>query len=111
MDAVPAGKRKNIKLNVFGFRTSNADGDAEDDQAEDEEDDGPRPGELWADAGDLPAVRAAGQGVVESVEEEGVVTVGAGHAAHPRHVGQRRRHRGRGRQVDDPLAVGPVKCA
>ena len=54
-----------------------------------------------------PAVGAAGQRVVEGVEEEGVVTVGAGHATHPRHVGQRRRHRGRGRQVDDPLAVRP----
>ena len=51
-------------------------------------------------------MRAAGQRVVESVEEEGVVTVGAGHAAHPRHVRQRGRGwRGR-RQVDDPLAVG-----
>ena len=86
MDAVPAGKRKNIKLNVFGFRTSNADGDAEDDQAEDEEDNGPRPGELWADTGDLPAVGAAGQGVVESVEEEGVMTVSTRHPTHPGHV-------------------------
>ena len=51
-------------------------------------------------------MRAAGQGVVESVEEEGVVTVGAGHAAHPRHVRQRGRGRRGRRQVDDPLAVG-----
>ena len=51
-------------------------------------------------------MRAAGQRVVESVEEEGVVTVGAGHAAHPRHVRQRGRGRRGRRQVDDPLAVG-----
>ena len=48
-----------------------------------------------------------GQGVVEGVEEEGVMTVSAGHPTHPRHIGQRRRHRGRGGQVNDPLAVWP----
>ena len=51
-------------------------------------------------------MRAAGQRVVEGVEEEGVVTVGAGHAAHARHVRQRGRGRRGRRQVDDPLAVG-----
>ena len=55
----------------------------------------------------LPAVGAAGQRVVEGVEEEGVVTVGAGHPTHPRHIGQRRWHWGRGGQVNDPLAVWP----
>ena len=55
----------------------------------------------------LPAVGAAGQRVVEGVEEEGVVTVSAGHPTHPRHIGQRRRHGGRRGQVDDPLAVWP----
>ena len=55
----------------------------------------------------LPAVGAAGQRVVEGVEEEGVVTVGAGHPTHPRHIGQRRWHWGRGGQVDDPLTVWP----
>ena len=83
------------------------DGDAEDDEAEDQEDDGPRAGKLRADAGHLPAVGAPGQRVVEGVEEECVVTVGAGHPAHPRHIGQRSRHRGRRGQVDDPLAVRP----
>ena len=88
------------------FSTGNSDGDSEHDESKDEEDDGARPGELGPNAGNLPAVRAAGQRVVESVEEEGVVTVGAGHAAHPRHVGQRGRGRRGRRQVDDPLAVG-----
>ena len=50
---------------------------------------------------------AAGQRVVEGVEEEGVMTVSAGHPTHPRHIGQRRGHRGRGGQVNDPLTVWP----
>ena len=50
---------------------------------------------------------ASGQRVVEGVEEEGVMTVGTCHPAHTRHIGQRRGYRGRGRQVDDPLAVWP----
>ena len=50
---------------------------------------------------------ASGQRVVEGVEEEGVMTVGTSYPAHTRHIGQRRGHRGRGRQVDDPLAVWP----
>ena len=54
-----------------------------------------------------PAVGTACQRVVESVEEESVVTVGAGHPTHPRHIGQRRWHWGRGGQVDDPLTVWP----
>ena len=36
--------------------TSNSDGDAEYDQAEDQEDDGPGAGELWADTGHFPAI-------------------------------------------------------
>ena len=53
----------------------------------------------------IPAVGTPGQGVVKSVEEEGVVTVSTGHPAHTRHVGERGRGRGGGGEVDDPLAV------
>ena len=53
----------------------------------------------------LPAVRTPGQGVVKSVEEKSVVTVSAGHSAHPGNIGQRGRGGRRRGQVDDPLAV------
>ena len=113
MDAVPAEKKTliildfSVLISALWSLTRDSDGDAEDDEAKDQEDDGPRAGELRADAGHLPAVGAPGQRVVEGVEEECVVTVGAGHPTHPRHIGQRSRHRGRRGQVDDPLAVRP----
>ena len=37
--------------------------------------------------GAVPAVRTPGEGVVKSVEEESVVTVGTGHPAHPGNIG------------------------
>ena len=40
-------------------------------------------------------MRTPGQGVVKSVEEKSVVTVSAGHSAHPGNIGQR----GRGGRV------------
>ena len=50
-------------------------------------------------------MRTPSQGIVKSVEEKSVVTVSAGHSAHPGNIGQRGRGgRGRG-QVDDPLTV------
>ena len=52
-------------------------------------------------------MRTPGQSIVESVEEEGVMTMSTGHPAHARHIGQGRRGGGSGGQVDDPLAVGP----
>ena len=53
----------------------------------------------------LPAVRTPSQGVVKSVEEKSVVTVSAGHSAHPGNIGQRGRGGRRRGQIDDPLAV------
>ena len=50
-------------------------------------------------------MRTPSQGVVESVEEESVVTVSTGHSAHPGNIGQRGRGGRRRGQVDDPLAV------
>ena len=52
-------------------------------------------------------MRTPGQSIVESVEEEGVMTMSTGHPAHARHIGQGRGGGGSGGQVDDPLAVGP----
>ena len=51
-------------------------------------------------------MRTPGQSIVESVEEEGVVTVSAGHATHPRNIGHGSRGGRGGREVDDPLTVG-----
>ena len=60
------------------------------------------------DGGDLPAVRAARQRVVQRVEEEVVVAVRAVDAAHARHVGHGRRGDGLVRgQADHALAVRP----
>ena len=42
-------------LSLFSL-TCDSDGDAEDDEAEDQEDNGPRAGELRANAGHLPAI-------------------------------------------------------
>lgn len=50
-------------------------------------------------------MRTPGQSIVESVEEEGVVTVSAGHATHPRNIGHGSRGGRGGREVDDPLTV------
>ena len=47
---------KNIYLFCNFLLTSNSDGDAEHDQAEDQEDDGPGAGELGADTGHFPAI-------------------------------------------------------
>ena len=66
--------------------TSYSNSDSQRDKSKDQEDDGPRPGKLRADTGDFPAVRTPGEGVVESVEEEGVMTVSTRHPAHPGHV-------------------------
>ena len=57
-------------------------------------------------ASHLPAVRAPGQGVVEGVEEEGVVTVSTGDSAHSRHIGHWYWGWGRGGQIYNPLTVG-----
>lgn len=50
---------------------------------------------------------APGQGVVQGVEEEGVVTVSTRDPTHARHVGQRGGGRWGGGKVDDSLAIGP----
>ena len=55
-------------------------------------------------------MRAPRQRVVQRVEEEGVVAVTAGDAAHSRHGGQRGRGRWGRREVDNPLAVRPRAC-
>lgn len=84
-----------------------ANPDAKDDEPEDEEDDGPGSGKLGPHTRHLPAVRTPGEGVVESVEQEGVVAVSARHTAHPRYI-RCGRDGGLARcQVNDPLAVGP----
>ena len=54
-------KRKLMKSSAFTISiifslTSDSDGNAEDDQAEDQEDDGPRAGELRTNAGHFPVV-------------------------------------------------------
>ena len=60
MDAVPAEMENIIFKSRFSIvivflLTSNSDGDAEHNQAKDQEDDGPGAGELWADTGHFPA--------------------------------------------------------
>ena len=45
------------------------------------------------------------QGVVEGVEEEGVMAVSTGHSAHAWHIRHWGGGRGGGRQVDDPLTI------
>jgi len=52
-------------------------------------------------------VRAPGQGVVQRVEQERVVTVSTRDPTHTRHVGKRGRGRRGGSEVDNSLAVGP----
>ena len=54
-------KRNLMLSNVFSIsiifsQTSDSDGNAEDDEAEDQEDDGPRAGELRTDAGHFPVI-------------------------------------------------------
>lgn len=93
-----------------GSRLPRADGCGERDEEEEHADGGEQQPALLAkvaDAGDLPAVRAARQRVVQRVEEEVVPAVRAVDAAHAGHVG----HGGRGhglarRQADHALAVG-----
>ena len=60
MDAVPAEMESIIQDSTLLFHrnfllTSNSDGDAEHNQAEDQEDDGPGASELGANTGHFPA--------------------------------------------------------
>jgi len=85
---------------------SDANANAKNDQSKDEEDDRPGPGKLRSHTGHFSAVRTPGKGIVEGVEEEGVMAMRTSDPAHSRHLRDRNRC-GRGRrQVDDPLTVG-----
>jgi len=83
----------------------NSDSNPKHNQTEDEKDDKPGSGELRAHTGHLSAVRAPRQGVVQCVEQEGVVTMRASDSAHAWNVWDRRVSRRAGSQVDDPLTV------
>lgn len=86
--------------------TGDPNSDPEHDEPEHQEYDGPRPRKLGANTRHFPAVRTSCEGVVEGVEEKGVVAVCAGYAAHTWDIawcGQR--SGGAGGQVYNPLAV------
>jgi len=70
---------------------SDANANAKNDQSKDKEDDRPGPGKLRSHTGHFSAVRTPGKGIVEGVEEEGVMAMRASDPAHPRHLRDRNR--------------------
>lgn len=95
-----------VILRVGHGTVGHAESDRQKDQPAQEQQVAPLAAKLGTNRGNLAAVRAPGKVVLQCVEQERVVTVTAGDAAHARHREEGRRHRAR-RQIDDPLAVGP----
>lgn len=84
----------------------NAQSDSQENQSAEEQEIAPLAAEICTNRRNLTTVWAPGQVVLQCVEQERIVTVTAGNAAHAGHRQQRWRHRTR-RQVDDAFAVGP----
>jgi hypothetical protein len=84
------------------------DADEESEEAQSDKHEAALPAEVAADRRDPPAVRTAGQRVVQSVEQKAVVAVRTINPAHSRDVGQWSvDRRSRWSEADDSLAIGP----